>query len=261
MTNTLEFPVLLRLLDERSAAFRTAVGSAPGLDLPVPTCPGWTLLDLAHHIGLGRRRWAAIVAAGPADTPPADAPSAQIEDNPTAPRDRDEVLPWLAESTDLLLNALREAGPDRGTWAWWVKSQSPRTSGAVARHQLQQMAVHTYDAQAAAGAPQPLPAEVALEGVDEFQSTCCATTSAWPHDPAVVDYHATEGRSWRVELSPGGAKVTELSEPGAEDPDVSVRATASDLVLLFYGRVGLDSMQVEGDRKIIDQLADWDPGV
>jgi hypothetical protein len=39
--------------------------------------------------------------------------------------------------------------------------------------------VHTYDAQLAVGAAQPLPVEVALDGVEEFQLTCCATTSAW----------------------------------------------------------------------------------
>jgi hypothetical protein len=40
---TLDFPVLLRLVDERSTAFRAAVASAPTLDMQVPTCPGWTL--------------------------------------------------------------------------------------------------------------------------------------------------------------------------------------------------------------------------
>ncbi|MEU6090738.1 hypothetical protein ABZ865_28805 [Streptomyces sp. NPDC047085] len=61
--------------------------------------------------------------------------------------------------------------------------------------------MHTYDAQLAPGAPQPLPDEVALDGVEEFPSTFCTTTEAWPHEPAAVDYHATEGRSWRHWLS------------------------------------------------------------
>ncbi len=64
MTTTLTFPVLLQLLDERSSAFRAAVASAPSLDVQVPTCPEWTLFDLAQHIGEGRRAWAATVAAG-----------------------------------------------------------------------------------------------------------------------------------------------------------------------------------------------------
>ena len=75
--------------------------------------------------------------------------------------------------------------------------------------------MHTYDAQVTLGAPQPLPDEVALDGVDEFLSTCCATTDAWPHEPAVVDYHATEGRSWRLWLSADGARAARLPAPGA----------------------------------------------
>ena len=73
MEKTLEFPDLLRLIDERSTAFRAAVAAAPGLDAQVPTCPEWTLFDLVQHLGGGDRCWAAIVGAGPADAPPAEA--------------------------------------------------------------------------------------------------------------------------------------------------------------------------------------------
>ena len=209
MDKTLEFPDLLRLIDERSTAFRAAVAAAPSLDVQVPTCPEWTLFDLVQHLGEGRRNWAAIVAAGPADAPG----QVRAEGAPAAPREREALLAWLAASTQQLLDALREAGPDRGCWTWWGASQSPQTCGAVARHQLQEIAVHTYDAQLTVGAPQPLPDEVALDGVDEFQFTCCATTGAWPHKPAVVDYHATEGRSWRLRLSADGARAAHLPAP------------------------------------------------
>jgi hypothetical protein len=64
---------LPRLIDERSVAFRAAVASAPSLDVQVPTWPEWTLFDLVQHLGKGHRRWAATVAAGPADAPPAEA--------------------------------------------------------------------------------------------------------------------------------------------------------------------------------------------
>ncbi|MDT7651907.1 MAG: hypothetical protein QOI36_3313, partial [Pseudonocardiales bacterium] len=107
---TLEFPVLLRLIDERSTAFRAAVASAPSLDVQVPTCPEWTLFDLAQHIGEGRRAWAATVAAGPAPAKSA------AEGAPAAPQEREALLAWLAESTEQLLDALRKAGPDRGCW-------------------------------------------------------------------------------------------------------------------------------------------------
>ena len=107
MEKTLEFPDLLRLIDERSTAFRAAVSAAPSLDEQVPTCPEWTLFDLVQHLGEGRRRWAATVAAGPAAAPPARSGS---EGAPAAPREREALLAWLAASTQQLLDALREAG-------------------------------------------------------------------------------------------------------------------------------------------------------
>jgi uncharacterized protein (TIGR03083 family) len=260
---TLEFPVLLRLIDERSTAFRAAVASAPSLDVQVPTCPEWTLFDLVQHLGEGRRSWAATVAAGPT----ASAKSAS--EGPAAPREREALLAWLAASTQQLLDALREAGPERGCWTWWGTSQSPQTCGAVARHQLQEIAVHTYDAQVTVGAPQPLPDEVALDGVEEFLSTCCTTTAAWPHEPAAVDYHATEGRSWRNWLAADGARAARLPTPGTmpaaaagEDPDAadaSACGTASELVLAFYGRIPLDSLKLDGDRRLFDLLVAWEP--
>jgi len=257
---TREFPDLLRLIDERSTAFRAAVAFAPSLDVQVPTCPGWTLFDLVQHLGVGRRKAAAIVAAGPADAPPA---KSTWDGGRAVPRDREALLAWLAESMEQLASALREAGPDRGCWTWWGRSQSPQTSGAVARHQIHEVAVHTYDAQLTVGAPQPLPDEVALDGVEDFQFTCCATTVAWPHKPAVIDYHATEGRSWRLRLSGDGAQIARLPAPAAgEDPDAadaSARGTANDLVLVFYGRIPLDSLKLDGDRRIFDQLIAWDP--
>jgi uncharacterized protein (TIGR03083 family) len=247
----LEFPDLLRLIDERAAAFRAAIAAAPSLDAQVPTCPDWTLFDLAEHIGDGRRSWAATVAAGPAEA------KATPQDAPPAPRDREALLAWLAESTDLLLDALRESGPDRGCWTWWAGSQSPQTAGAVARHQLQQVAVHTYDAQITQGAPEPLPVDVALDGVDEFLTTCCAGPYSWPYEPGAVDYHATEGQSWRLTLAADGVRATRLSGPSVAD--ASLTGTAGDLVLVLYGRVPAGSLKVDGDGHIFDQLQAWDP--
>jgi uncharacterized protein (TIGR03083 family) len=256
---TLEFLDHLRLIDERSTAFRAAVAAAPSLDVQVPTCPEWTLFDLVQHIGVGRRSWAATIAAGPTA-------SARIASESIPPPEREDQSAWLAESTQELLDALREAGPDRGNWMWWGDSQSPPTCGAVARHQLQEIAMHTYDAQVTVGDLQPLPEEVALDGVEDFLFTCCTTTVAWPHEPAVIDYHAAEGRSWRQYVSADGSRVTRLPEVDGVDgvdqaqdaADTSVRGTASDLVLSFYGRIPLDSLKLDGDRQVYDLLNAWD---
>lgn len=266
MTTKLEFADLLRLIEERSVVFRDTVASAPSLDVQVPTCPEWTLFDLVQHLGQVHRRWATVVTTGPADAPPAKSSS---EGGAIAPREREALLAWSAASTQELLGALSASGPDRGCWTWWGGSDSPQTSGAVARHQVQEAMVHTYDAQITLGAPRPLPADAAFDGVDEFLSTCCVGPYRWPYEPATVDYHATEGRSWRLSLSADGVRLTHLPRPGApaidpadEAPDqvhVSARGTAGELLLVLYGRVPVDSVKVDGESRVLDLLKDWDP--
>jgi MDMPI C-terminal domain len=128
--------------------------------------------------------------------------------------------------------------------------------------------VHTYDAQITLGAPPPpLPDEAALDGVEEFLSTCCAWAAPWPHEAAAVDFHAAEGRSWRLTLSADGARTTRLPAPGTmpaagEGPDVafaSARGTAAELVLVFYDRIPIGSLQLDGDLRLFDLLREWDP--
>ncbi|MEV6689421.1 maleylpyruvate isomerase N-terminal domain-containing protein [Streptomyces sp. NPDC051130] len=263
MEKNLEFPDLLRLIDERSIAFRAAVAAAPSLDAQVPTCPEWTLFDLVQHLGGGDRFWAAIVGAGPADAPPAEAAAARAALE--VPREREALLAWLAASTQLLLGALREAGPESGCWTWWPASQSPQTSGGVARHRAQETAVHTYDTQLTGGAPQPLPVELALDGVEEFLFTVCATPSAWPHKPTAFDFHTTEGHSWRLTVDGDGARSACIPAPTAttggysDAAGASIHGTASELVLYLYDRIPAESLHVDGDTGLLDLLRAWEP--
>jgi uncharacterized protein (TIGR03083 family) len=247
---------MLRLIDERSAAFRATILSASDLDAPVPTCPEWTLSDLARHLGKVHRFWADVVSAGPADAPPASTATQEAE---TAPREREALVAWSAASTQRLLDALRDAGSDRGCWTWWGTSDSPQTSGAVARHQVQEAMVHTYDAQITTGTAEPLPELAAVDGVDEFLSTCCAGTDPWPFKPATVEYHITEGGSWRLSVSADGTRITRLPAPETIPADATTRSTAAELVLVVYGRLPIETLQIDGDKRLLEQLRDWDP--
>jgi hypothetical protein len=128
----------------------------------------------------------------------------------------------------------------------------------VARHQIQEIAVHTYDAQLTQGAAQPLPADVAVEGVDEFLTTVAATSVPWPFKPATIDVHATEGRSWRLTLNADGVRSDDLADD-AEPGDLAVRGAASELVLYLYARIPFDALEITGDPEPMEQLAEWDP--
>ncbi|GLY54182.1 maleylpyruvate isomerase family mycothiol-dependent enzyme [Lentzea sp. NBRC 102530] len=243
MHTPMPFPDLLRLIEERTAAFCATIATAPDLGAQVPTCPDWTLFDLVGHLGDGRRKWAGIVTHGLTERTPVEAP-------------REGLLEWMTESTRLLVTALEKAGPDQECWGWWGESQSSLTVATAARRQLHEVAAHTYDAQLAVGAPQPIPAEIAVDGVDEFLMTCFSTSSPWPHAPAVVDYHLTEGGQWRIKLSAEGARVVELDGTA---PDATAEGAAHDFLMVFYGRGSLEPLKVDGDVRVLEQLGEWVP--
>ena len=110
--------------------------------------------------------------------------------------------------------------------------------------------MHTYDAQITLGAPQPLPDEAALDGVDEFLSTCCAGTDPWPHESAAVEYHVTESRSWRLSLSVAGARVATGTGEAPDAAGATFRGAAVELVLVLYGRTPVNSPKADGDARL-----------
>ena len=64
------FDDLLTLIDDRSAALRSAAGAAPDLEGRVPGCPDWTLDDLVFHISEVQRFWAVVVTQADTSGPP-----------------------------------------------------------------------------------------------------------------------------------------------------------------------------------------------
>jgi uncharacterized protein (TIGR03083 family) len=247
---TLHFDEMLSLIEDRSAVLRAAAAAVPATT-QVPGCPDWQVSDLVTHLGEVQRWWAAVVAAGPATEPVDEATIAGR--TPSG-----DLLAWSADCTADLLAALRQAGPDTDCWTWWMESSSPATSGAVARHQVQEAAVHARDAQETAGHAGPLPEVIATDGVAEFLTTCLGACGPWQLTPALIALQATEGPSWLLDLSEKGAVIIP-GEPAGTPPTATATGTASDLVLALYGRIGLDALQLSGDRDVLGQLISWDP--
>lgn len=245
MPETPAFEDLLALVEDRSAALHESIAGSPGLDVPVPSCPDWSLRDLVEHLTEVHRFWAAAVAAGPSERPP----DLRTADD-TLPAD---LLIRSAAATQELIAALRAAGPVLGCWTWWGDSDVPMTSGAVARHQVQEAAVHAFDAQLATGTPQPVPAIVALDGIAEFIGVSYGTAGPWPYEPARIGLHATEGESWLLNLKAPGSDVLD-GQPGTV---ADLRGSASDLLLALHGRLPLDCLRSQGDRATLENLLSW----
>ena len=245
MTQTPAFEDLLTLVEDRSAALRSSVAASPGLDVRVPSCPGWSLRNLVEHLTDVHRFWTAAVTAGPSEKPPTVAPT---DDTLSA-----DLLARSAAATQGLIAALRSAGPTLGCWTWWGDSDVPMTSGAVARHQIQEAAVHAFDAQLATGTPQPIPAAVALDGIAEFIGVSHGTASPWPHEPTRIGLHAAEGESWLVDLTASGSRIID----GPHETAASLHGSASNLLLTLHRRLPLDSLRSEGDRATLQNLLSW----
>ena len=221
----------LEAIREASGRFAGVVErwGADGLDANVPSTPEWTLRDLAHHLGEVQRSWGENVRAGDRAAPwggevamPAD----------------EALVAWLHEGTASLCDALESVGPGAPCWTWWGE---PATAGAVARHQVQEVAVHSWDAEAVMATPGALREDVADDGVAEFLEIVLGSSAGAL--PGAVTLRATDtGGTWRV----AGAG------PGRRQAEVS--GTASDLVLMLYRRIPVADRAVEGDPLLVAAL-------
>jgi uncharacterized protein (TIGR03083 family) len=208
-----------RVITEDSARFAEVLPD--DLAVPVPTCPAWDAQALVEHLGEVQYFWATILGQGP------ERPD-RIE-LPDPPSDRTGLLEWFAGGTEALVSAIGRVAPAEPTWTWWGE---PATAAAVARHQVQEAAVHRVDSELITGDMTPLPVAVADDGVGEFLQVMLDI----PESVAVprVALHATDsGSDWPL---------------GDSTPVVTVSGSASDLVLALYGRINLDVLAVDGDR-------------
>jgi uncharacterized protein (TIGR03083 family) len=214
---------------EDSRLLSDVVASAD-LETRCPSCPEWSVRDLAHHIGTVQWYWGANVRAANAE----ERSGAELTPLPTD----GDLLAWLGWCTYSLLGALREAGPDAPCWTWWGE---PRSAAAVGRHQAQEAAVHRWDAELATGSVDALRPELASDGVPEFIQIMVGSDASALTGTVTLTATDTEA-SWRVGGGPSGGSTGRAAE---------LRATASDLVLLLYRRLPVPDAAVVGDPMLV----------
>jgi uncharacterized protein (TIGR03083 family) len=219
----------LEVIAAESARFADLAATTPD-DTPIVSCPEWTSRDLVAHLEEVQRFWAGNVRAARPDEP------TETEGQPPGPAGR---AAWMRASTEALLDALRQADDVTPCWTWW---DAPRTAGAVARHQVQEAAVHRWDAEAAVGTPGPLDSEVAHDGVGEFVEIMIG------HDLDDLDGVV------RLQTSDTGGEWSLGTPNTGGSPDATITGTASDLVLLLYRRVPLSAVTVDGERAVAEAM-------
>ena len=119
----------------------------------------------------------------------------------------------------------------------------------------QETAVHRWDAQDAAGDPEPIDAELAVDGVDEWLEVFGASQDRKPEGAGeTIHLHRTDGEGeWLVRVQPDRIDVTRGHEKG----DAALRGSSSDLLLVLWRRLPLDRVEVLGDRAVAERFLGW----
>ncbi|MDT0390597.1 maleylpyruvate isomerase family mycothiol-dependent enzyme [Streptomyces dubilierae] len=237
--------------------FRSVVTSGAELSGTVPTCPDWSLEDLARHLG-GALRWVEVIVRTRARE---EVPEERVPGfaGPQARGDAAALDAWLARSGEQVVAALREAGPDTGVWSW----AGVPNSGFWARRVTHEITVHRADAALAAGLPYTVAPEVAADAIDEWLQIVEYVQRTEPDDVVgelrgrggSIHLHATDTgprleAEWLVELTEDGVSWRR----GHEKATVALRGPLTSVLLAFYRRLPLDAPEVEvlGERKLLE---------
>jgi uncharacterized protein (TIGR03083 family) len=211
----------------------------------VPTCPDWSVQQLAEHVG-GVHRWAEhhVRTLSPVRVPGRDV---SLE----TPEDPKELPAWLDRGADLLAETLRAADPDAPVWGWG----SDKHVRFWSRRMLHETTVHRADAEIALGHAPETEDDVAIDGVDEYLDNL-------PHAvffaPRVAELRGSgeavglrcEQAGWTVTLEPDAFRWNHAD--GEATATVAVEATPTELLLFSYGRIKADALEVTGDGALLD---------
>jgi uncharacterized protein (TIGR03083 family) len=255
-----------------TATLAGIVGRADN-DLPVPSCPDWTLGQLAAHLGWVHR-WAAEIVR---TRSPERIAASEVPDS-RFPAGAAERARWLSAGAGRLTEAISEAGEDP-VWAFGVL----RPASFWGRRQAHETMVHRADAELAAGQDVLLDQRLAADGIDEWLSFVAdpgfgREAAGLPPLPPGATLRLTAGTAapagadgadgagviagWLVTGSGGGLTVQRASGPaGASPPGARLAGTASvavdgpagRLLLVLLGRLPASepAISVTGDASLL----------
>ena len=226
--------------DQHLAALRDAVSAfarhaqEAGLDVPVPTCPDWTVRRLIGHQGMVHR-WAAANLRGK---------TVEIDATERAGRRAPSPVDWLRDGAIDLVAAITTAPDDVQTVVFLNDAPGPRAFWA--RRQCHETTIHSVDALAAALGRYPTSADtaidpaVAVDGIDELLAGFMTRNKSRlrSESPMVVGVVTEESPTgWLVEVGPAPAVVTVV--PGdevADRCDVRLEGPAVAVYLTLWNR-------------------------
>ncbi|MGQ0716332.1 MAG: maleylpyruvate isomerase family mycothiol-dependent enzyme [Pseudonocardiales bacterium] len=245
----------LDALTAQSVLFAEALAGAD-LQQRVPTCPDWTLHQLAEHVGQAHR-WATALINRRVTAPP-DPSELGVAAAPEAP---EGLVTWLRAGAGELVEAISAAGPQTHVWSW----ADDQSVVFWARRMAHETAVHRADVELSLGREFALEADLAADAISEGLTLLCLPQAVefrpelaeLRGNGQILHLHSTdpglgEAGEWIVRRTPSGP----VWEHGHSKGDVAVRGAVVDLLLVLLRRVppGQAPIEVLGDAAV---FAHW----
>lgn len=214
-------------IEGESAAFLEAALDGP-MDVPVDSCPGWTITDLLGHLGVVQRFHGSHLLRAVTDPPPGPRP-----DPP-----RTGLAEWFRAGTRQLCDNLKAVGTDTPAWNWSLRPQDAVTSFWYRRMALE-AAIHRWDAQTARGRPAGFDPDLAVDGVAEVLDMWIPSKRRGDEPEGTVAVALTDvDRTLTVVNGDPEAATARIAGP------------VGDVWLALWGRVPLTDLTVEGDGEL-----------
>jgi uncharacterized protein (TIGR03083 family) len=215
-----------------------------GLDAEVPTCPGWQVRDLLHHLGGVHRYAAAYVSTGRSQ------PFAKEEEGQffTTVAD-EELVGWFRDGHRALVDALTAADDEMTCWAFLP---APSPLAFWARRQAHETAIHRADAESAISTFPEWDPAFAADGIDELLNGFFARPGGRivADPPLSMALAATDiDAAWTVHIEPTGRRIVLGEHPA----DLTVAGPARELYLLLWNRGSTERLDVRGNRAPLDR--------
>ncbi len=183
-------------------------------DRPVPSCPGWTMQDLAAHVGAAPTLWGPVVEA-----PPGAAPGEVMA--PDIPEDLEEMLAWCELELRSMVELFRTCDPAEPAWTGAANG----TIGFWMRRAALETAVHLWDAANAVGEDHEIGAELVADGLDELVELF----------PVLADW-SDQHPAATLRVAPSDLERTWTFAGSSEAAAIPVIGSAGDVYLTLWGR-------------------------
>jgi uncharacterized protein (TIGR03083 family) len=245
----MEYPRFLDCLAADFARLRAVVPIEP--TAAVPTCPGWTVADLTRHVGGVYLHKTLAMREG-------------AERDPWPPKElaNEEPLALLDRAYAGLRDEFAAHRPEDSAGSWYAPDQSV---GFWIRRMAHETVIHRIDAELGTGQPvAPVPAELALDGIDELLKVFVAYSVAEWGDyfagilagsPGRTYTVGTDGAVWRMRTGPGRFAVEEGA--GDDVADVTVSGPPAAVLRWLWNREGAgepSGVTVEGAPEAVEEL-------